>query len=89
MWGRWKFRPDQRYLIVYAAVPILLFCCTEAGWPHYLMSAPRIALEWFPIFIVLGVMGANRGFERMYLFVALMAQGLMLAPILLQLQFVA
>jgi hypothetical protein len=89
VWGPWKFRRDQYYLLVYTAVPMLLFSCTMAGWPHYLMSAPRIALEWFPLFVIIGMMGAKRGFERIYLFMALMAQALMIAPILLQLQFVA
>jgi hypothetical protein len=87
--GRWKFRPEQRFLLVYAAVPMLLFICTMAGWPHPLMSAPRIVLEWFPIFIVLGMMGSSRSFERVYLFVALMTQALMLAPVLMGYQFVA
>ncbi|MFG2043338.1 mannosyltransferase family protein [Dactylosporangium sp. NPDC048998] len=87
--GPFKFRRDQYYLLVYTAVPIFLFSCTMAGWPHYLMSAPRIALEWFPLFAVLGMMGASRSFERIYLFIALMAQALMLAPILLKIQFVA
>jgi hypothetical protein len=87
--GRWKFRPEQRFLLVYAAVPMLLFICTMAGWPHYLMSAPRIVLEWFPVFIVLGMMGSSRSFERIYLFIALMTQALMMAPVLMNYQFVA
>ncbi|WP_432981488.1 mannosyltransferase family protein [Dactylosporangium sp. CA-233914] len=87
--GRFHFRRDQYYLLVYAAAPIFLFICTEAGWPNYLMSAPRIALEWFPCFIVLGMMGASRTFERVYLFMALTSQTLFLAPMLLQIQFFA
>jgi hypothetical protein len=89
LWGRWKFRPDQRYLLVYAAVPLLLFISTNAGWPHYLMSAPRIVLEWFPLFIIVGMMGRSRSFERIYLFIALMTQALMMAPVLMDYQFVA
>jgi hypothetical protein len=89
LFGRWRFRADQRFLLVYTAVPLLLFICTMAGWPHYLMSAPRIVLEWFPLFIVLGMMGSSRSFERVYLFVALMTQALMLAPVLMDYQFVA
>ncbi|WP_433211611.1 mannosyltransferase family protein [Dactylosporangium sp. CS-047395] len=84
-----SFRSDQFYLLIYAALPIFLFICTETAFPNYLMSAPRIALEWFPAFIVLGMLGASRTFERMYLFLALVAQGLFLAPMLLQLQFTA
>jgi Gpi18-like mannosyltransferase len=87
--SRLAFRKDQYYLLVYAAAPILLFSSTEAGYPHYLMSAPRIALEWFPAFIVLGMLGASRTFERSYLFLALMGQTLFLAPMLLQIQFTA
>ncbi|WP_433611455.1 mannosyltransferase family protein [Dactylosporangium sp. CA-139114] len=87
--SRFGFRPDQNYLLVYAAVPILVYLCTEAGWPNYLMSAPRIAMEWFPAFIILGMLGRSRTFERFYLFMALMAQALFLAQMLLKIQFVA
>jgi hypothetical protein len=80
---RLAFRPDQYYLLVYAAVPILLFISTEAAWPNYLMSASRVALEWFPAFIVLGLMGKSRTFDRVYVMFAL------LAPMLLQIQFTA
>lgn len=87
--SRFGFRSDQNYLLVYAAVPILLFICTEAGWPNYLISAPRIAMEWFPAFVILAMLGRSRNVERIYLFLALMAQGLFLAQILLKVQFVA
>ncbi|WP_432832478.1 mannosyltransferase family protein [Dactylosporangium sp. CA-092794] len=87
--GRFKFRRDQYYLLVYAAVPIFLFTCTMGGWPNYLISAPRIALEWFPAFIVVGMLGASRTFERLYLFIAIMTQAMMLGPVLLGTQFVA
>ncbi|GAA3298349.1 hypothetical protein GCM10020218_085780 [Dactylosporangium vinaceum] len=87
--SRLSFRPDQYYLLVYAAVPILLFISTETGWPNYLMSATRIGLEWFPAFIILGMMGRSRAFERFYLLLAIMAQGMFLAPMLLNIQFTA
>lgn len=65
--GPWRFRPDQRYLTVYAAVLLLPLFITEVGPDDPLGSLPRFLLEVIPIFLLLGRIGARELVDRVLL----------------------
>lgn len=77
--GPWKLRRDQWALPLYAAVlalTLISFPSTKAISPFPLWSAPRLALEIFPMFIVLARIGAgSRTADRLYLMTGLALQG--------------
>ncbi|MEV6966347.1 mannosyltransferase family protein [Hamadaea sp. NPDC051192] len=62
--GPFRFRADQRYLIVYAAALFLPLLITEVGPDDPLGSLPRFLLEIVPIFFVLGRIGARELLDR-------------------------
>lgn len=78
--GPWKFRSDQRYLVVFgvAIVVFPLFAATTND-PRPIVSSVRYAMEVFPAFIVLAMIGANRHFERIYVLSAVALQAMCLA----------
>lgn len=69
--GPWKFRADQRYLVIYAAVLFLPLLVTEVGPEDPLGSLPRFLLEITPIFMVLARIGKNELADRSMLLVLL------------------
>lgn len=79
--GPWKFRRDQAYLVIYGFTVALfpLFVATAYGDPRPIVSMSRFVLEAIPAFMVLGAIGANRTFERIYLLPAVATQAILLA----------
>jgi Mannosyltransferase (PIG-V) len=73
--GRWRLGSESWYLIAFASAGLLTVLLNSAGWwlPP-LHGLPRYVLELVPIFVVLARMGANRNFDRAYLFPALALQ---------------
>jgi Gpi18-like mannosyltransferase len=71
--GPWRFRADQRYLIVYSAVLLLPLLVTEVGADDPLGSLARFLLELIPMFMLLARIGARELVDRALLrgFVAL------------------
>jgi hypothetical protein len=76
--GPWKMRRDQWALPLYGValtLVIVSFPSTRPDAPFPLYSAPRLALEVIPAFIVLARIGERRTADRLYLLVALSLQG--------------
>lgn len=61
--GPFKFRPDQRYLVVQAGITLVTLMSTEVGG-RSMQSAARYAMEAVAIFLVLARMGANQMADR-------------------------
>jgi hypothetical protein len=77
--GRWRLGPESWYLVVFASASLLTILLNSAGpWLPPLHGLPRYALELLPIYIVLARMGANRAFDRAYLFPAIALQSALL-----------
>ncbi len=64
--SRFRFRPDQVYLMAYSAISLGLILSTEVGG-RALQSAPRYAMEAVAIIIVLARIGATRLVDRLVL----------------------
>jgi hypothetical protein len=76
--GPWKLHRDQWALPLFGAtlaLTMVSFPSSSAESPFPLWSAPRLALEIFPAFIVLARIGGRRTADRLYLMVALALQG--------------
>jgi hypothetical protein len=73
--GPWRLGPPSWYLVAFGAAEFLgvLMSPMVTGLPP-LHGLPRYALEMLPIFVVLARIGADRGFERAYLFPAIAMQ---------------
>jgi hypothetical protein len=71
--GPWRFRSDQRYLIIFSAVLLLPLLVTEVGPDDPLGSLPRFLLELIPMFLLLARIGVRDLVDRVLLmsFVAL------------------
>jgi hypothetical protein len=71
--GPWRFRSDQRYLIIFSAVLLLTLIVTEVGPDDPLGSLPRFLLELIPMFLLLARIGVRDLVDRVLLmsFVAL------------------
>ncbi|MBU2668095.1 DUF2029 domain-containing protein [Actinoplanes bogorensis] len=61
--GPFKFRRDQRYLVVQGGLTLLMLMSTEVGG-RSMQSAARYAMEAVAIFLVLARIGANRTADR-------------------------
>ncbi len=79
VWGPWKLRRDQMYLVVYGAASLFLVLVFPVGPPMPLQSVTRYALEIIPVFIIMARMGSSIHLSRAYLFVALPIQTLLTA----------
>ncbi|MBL7253328.1 mannosyltransferase family protein [Paractinoplanes lichenicola] len=66
--GPFKFRPDQRYLVVQGAITLVMLMSTEVAG-RSMQSAARYAMEAVAIFLVLARMGANQTLDRTVLVV--------------------
>ncbi len=69
--GPWRLPRDQAFVLVYAAATLLVVLTGPVGGLFPLQGAPRYALELIPVFLLLGRLGANRHFERLYLLPAI------------------
>jgi len=61
--GRFRFRRDQVYLVVQAALTLVLLMSTEVGG-RSMQSAARYAMEAIAVFLVLARIGANQVADR-------------------------
>jgi hypothetical protein len=68
--GRFRFRRDQLYLVVQAALTLLLLMSTEVGG-RSMQSAARYTLEAVAVFLVLARIGANPLIDRAVLTVGI------------------
>lgn len=86
--GPWRLGREHAYMVIFAAMVIMLPLVNPIRhlWP--LSSTWRFALECLPIFLVLAKMGRDQRFDRVYLAVALGLQGIMIVTFL-QGRFVA
>ncbi|MET0423138.1 MAG: mannosyltransferase family protein [Actinoplanes sp.] len=66
--GPYRFRPDQRYLVVQAGITLVMLMSTEVGG-RSMQSAARYAMEAVAIFLVLARMGANPAVDRTVLMI--------------------
>jgi hypothetical protein len=66
--GPYRFRRDQLYLVVQAALTLLLLMSTEVGG-RSMQSAARYAMEAVAAFLVLARLGANQVVDRTVLIV--------------------
>jgi hypothetical protein len=75
--GRFRFRRDQLYLVVQAALTLVLLMSTEVAG-RSMQSAARYALEAVAIVLVLARMGANHIVDRTVLMVGVALQAVFL-----------
>ncbi|MBM2618559.1 DUF2029 domain-containing protein [Actinoplanes sp. LDG1-06] len=64
--GRFRFRPDQSYLIAYGGICLVLLMSTEVGG-RAMQSAPRYAMEAVAVVLVLARIGARPLVDRLVL----------------------
>ena len=76
--GRWRLQPEQRYLILFSGLGMLLPLIYPIHGIDPLRSYGRYALECLPLFMLLAKWGDNRHIERGYLLVAVPIQALLL-----------
>jgi hypothetical protein len=79
--GPWRLRRDQWALPIYGAAVLTLvtmFPDFTSEHPTPLRSAVRLVLEVFPAFLLLGRIGRHAGFDKVYTYLALVAQALLL-----------
>jgi hypothetical protein len=75
--GRFRFRRDQLYLVVHAAVTLVLLMSTEVA-DRPMQSAARYVLEAVAVVLVLARMGANQIVDRTVLMVGVALQAVLL-----------
>lgn len=75
--GPWRLGREHAYLVLFAAMVIMLPLVSPIRhlWP--LSSTWRFALECLPVFFVLAKLGRDHRFDRIYLAAALALQGIM------------
>jgi hypothetical protein len=75
--GPWRMRRDQLAFPLLVAAQLLLTISYPdlAGPDQSLLSASRFALEMFPAFVMLAVIGKHQAFSRTYLALGLLMQG--------------
>lgn len=86
--GPWKLGAENAYLVVFAAIIILMPLSNPIHTHYPLSSTWRYALECTVAFMVLARMGRNMAFDRVYTTVMLALQGAMVI-VFVQNNFVA
>jgi Gpi18-like mannosyltransferase len=86
--GPWKLGPEQVYLVIFAAAIMLLPVTRPLATYYPLASVWRYALECTAVFMVLARMGRNPAVDRIYPFVAIAIQGVLVVSFI-QNEFVA
>lgn len=86
--GPWKLGADHAYLVIFAAIIILMPLSNPIHMHYPLSSTWRYALECTVAFMVLARMGRNVHFDRVYTTVMLALQGAMVI-VFVQNNFVA
>jgi Gpi18-like mannosyltransferase len=78
--GPWKLRPDQRYILLYGFGIILIPLLVPARpFDTPMVSVARYVLDAAPLFMMLGIFGRSKAFDRLYLLPAIAMQALLLA----------
>jgi hypothetical protein len=75
--GPYRFRRDQLYLVVQAALTLVMLMTTAVGG-RSMQSAARYAMEAFAAFLVLACLGANRVVDRTVIIVGIALQAALL-----------
>jgi hypothetical protein len=75
--GRFKFRRDQLYLVVQAALTLVLLMSTEVGG-RPMQSAARYVLEAVAVILLLARLGANQIVDRAVLMIGVALQAVFL-----------
>ncbi|MGK5683728.1 mannosyltransferase family protein [Actinoplanes sp. URMC 104] len=75
--GPYRFRRDQAYLVVQAAITLVMLMSTEVGG-RSMQSAARYAMEAVAIFLVLARIGANQVADRAILMIGVALQAVFL-----------
>ena len=86
--GPWRLGPGSGYLVLFAAMNILLPLMSGVQSDYPLSGVWRFALECLPVFMVLARMGSRPSVDRLFLMAALPVQGVMILTFV-QNQFVA
>ncbi|GIH11263.1 hypothetical protein Rhe02_93300 [Rhizocola hellebori] len=86
--GPWRLGADHAYLVIFAAIVILMPLSNPIRAHYPLSSMWRFALECTVVFMWLARRGRNHTFDRAYLAIALALQGAMVVTFV-QNQFVA
>lgn len=76
--GPWKLRSDQMYLFVFGLAVVMLPLLTPAADNRPLISMARHVLDVIPAFMLLGRIGENRTFDRIYPMPAIAMQAMFL-----------
>ncbi len=86
--GPWRLGPGSGYLVLFAAMDILLPLMSGVHSDYPLSGIWRFALECLPVFMVLAKMGSRPTVDRLFLMAGLPVQGVMILTFV-QNQFVA
>ncbi|NUR74017.1 MAG: hypothetical protein HOU81_24655 [Hamadaea sp.] len=86
--GPWKLGPGDRYLVIFAAITLMLPLISPIHSHYPLSSLWRYSLECTAAFLVLARMGRNSTFDRFFTMGAVGLQGVMII-VFLQNNFVA
>jgi hypothetical protein len=84
--GPWRWRRDQWFLPVYGIASLLFiisFPSADVINRVPLLSAGRLSLEVFPAFMIAAKIGRNQTFDRAYIFIGVLLQGLWFTHFLL------
>jgi Gpi18-like mannosyltransferase len=84
--GPWRFRRDQWLIPLFGVASILFVICFPSADVINrvpLLSAGRLSLEAFPAFMIAGRIGRNPTFDRAYIFIGVLLQGLWFSHFLL------
>jgi hypothetical protein len=73
--GPWRLGRESAYLIVTAVVGFVVILISPIALNVPLHGVPRYVLEMLPAFMVMARIGAKPHLERLYLFPALLTQG--------------
>jgi hypothetical protein len=76
--GPWRLRRDQWYLAAYGFAALMYPLFSPAGDERPLISMTRHVLEVVPAFLILGRMGRNQYFDRIYPMPAIALQCMLL-----------
>jgi Mannosyltransferase (PIG-V) len=82
VFGRWRLGPQGFYLVVFAALSLMLPLCTPIKTTYPIASLSRYVLECVPMFLVLAKMGRSERFHQSYLLAVIIMQVLMVEAVL-------
>jgi len=84
--GPWRWRRDQWFLALFGVASVLFiisFPSSDVINRVPLLSAGRLSLEAFPAFVIAARIGRNQSFDRAFMFIGVLLQGLWFTHFLL------